>query len=140
MKKVNVFLDDLRVPEMSHNDKKGLGNNYSSTDAWLIIRDYFEFVKYVNKNFDNIQLISFDHDLACFKDNIEFTGKDAVNFLVDYCIDNDKEFPNWYVHTDNNSGRDNIIGLILNYISKVENKNINDFRYFHRGIINKQII
>lgn len=140
MKKVNLFLDDLRFPKMSHNETKGLGVKYSNTATWVIVRDYFEFVDYVEKNFDNIGLISFDHDLACYKDGVEYTGKTAVDFLVNYCLDNNKEFPNWYVHTDNNSGRDNIIGRILNYIDKIENIDISNFRYFHRGIINNQLV
>lgn len=140
MKTVNLFLDDLRIPKMSHNETKGLGAKYSDTNTWVIVRDYFDFVDYVKDNFDKIALISFDHDLASYKDDIEYTGKSAVDFLIDFCIDNNKEFPNWYAHTDNNSGRDNIIGAILNYIDKVENKDINNFRYFHRGIINNQIV
>lgn len=140
MIKVNVFLDDLRTPNMSHNSTKGLGVNYSDSKDWVIIKDYFEFEDYILKNFDNIELISYDHDLACFKDDVEYTGKTAVDFLIDYCIDNKKEFPNWYVHTDNNCGRDNIIGKIINYINRVENKKINSFRYFHRGIINNKMI
>lgn len=138
--KVNVFLDDIRTPEISHNKNKGLGDTYSKIESWIIIRDYFSFVDYIQINFDNIALISFDHDLACYKNDVEYTGKTALNFLISYCLDNNKEFPNWYVHTDNNSGRDNMIGCILNYISRIENKNISNFRYFHRGIINNKIV
>ena len=62
---MRVFLDDIRTPAMAHNVSKGLGLDYSPTDKWVIARDYFEFVKIVNANFYEIELVSFDHDLAC---------------------------------------------------------------------------
>jgi hypothetical protein len=139
MGKYNVYLDDKRSPDMSHNINRGLGIEYSN-DKWVIVRDYFEFVKFVSKNFDNVGLISFDHDLACFKDGVEYTGKSAVDFLINFCIDNNKDFPNWYVHTDNTVGRSNIIGIILNYIKVMENFDISDFRYYNNGIINGQFV
>ena len=65
---MNIFLDDLRVPNMSHNSGKGLGTTYSDENKWIIVRNYFDFIDLINKNFDDINLISFDHDLACYKD------------------------------------------------------------------------
>jgi hypothetical protein len=136
MNKINVFLDDIRKPSMSHNVGKGLGIEYSDKNKWVIVRDYFEFIDLVNKRFYDIDLVSFDHDLACYKDNVEYTGKTAVDYLINYCLDNDKPFPNWYAHTDNTSGRQNIRGTILNYLDKVENVDISNVRYFHNGILN----
>jgi hypothetical protein len=51
-------------------------------------------------------------------------------------LDHKKKFPNWYAHTDNTSGRQNIRGTILNYLDKVENVDISNVRYFHNGILN----
>ena len=133
-----IFLDDIRIPSMSHNVDKGLGMDYSNKDKWVIVRDYFEFIDLLDKNFDEIDLISFDHDLACYKDGVEYTGKSAVDYLIDYCLDNNKKFPDWYAHTDNTSGKRNIIGAILNYINKVEGKDITNFRYYHNGIVNNK--
>ena len=135
---MNVFLDDIRVPSMSHNVDKGLGVDYSDKDKWVIVRDYFDFVDLVDKHFDDIDLISFDHDLACYKDGIEFTGKSAVDYLINYCLDHNKQFPDWYAHTDNTSGKRNIIGAILNFLNKVEGKNITNFRYYNNGIVNNK--
>jgi len=59
---MKLFLDDIRIPGMAHNAVKGLGLDYLSTDKWTIARDYFEFVNIVNKHFDEIELVSFDHD------------------------------------------------------------------------------
>jgi hypothetical protein len=136
MNKINVFLDDIRMPNMSHNESKGLGTEYSDKNKWIIVRDYFEFIDLVNKRFDDIDLVSFDHDLACYKDGVEYTGKTAADYLIDYCLDHNKKFPNWYAHTDNTSGRQNIRGTILNYLDKVENVDISNVRYFHNGILN----
>jgi len=141
MKKIRVFLDDIRTPEMAHNSIKGLGLDYSQTDNWVIVRDYFEFVKMINNNFDKIELVSFDHDLACLdKDGHEWTGKDAVDYLINYCLDNLKILPDWYVHTDNTSGRQNIIGAINGYLKVIEGKDLNDFRYYHNGIVNYKFV
>ena len=135
---INIFLDDIRIPSMSHNVGKGLGVDYSDKDKWIIVRDYFDFIDLVDKHFGEISLISFDHDLACYKDGVEYTGKSAVDYLIDYCLDNNKKFPDWYAHTDNTSGKRNIIGAILNYINKVEGKDITNFRYYHNGIVNNK--
>ena len=135
---INIFLDDIRIPSMSHNVSKGLGVDYSDKDKWVIVRDYFDFVDLVDKHFDDIDLISFDHDLACYKDGVEFTGKSAVDYLINYCLDNNKNFPNWYAHTDNTSGKRNIIGAVLNFLDKVEGKNITNFRYYNSGIVNNK--
>lgn len=133
---MNLFLDDLRMPSMAHSKGRNLGETYSSKDKWVIVRDYFEFVDFINSNFDKIDLISFDHDLACYKDGKEWTGKDAADFLINYCLDNDKKFPSWYVHSDNTSGKSNIIGSIINYLKVVEGLDISNFRYYHNGILN----
>ena len=133
---INIFLDDIRIPSMSHNVSKGLGVDYSDKDKWVIVRDYFDFIDLVDKHFDKIDLISFDHDLACYKDGVEYTGKSAVDYVINYCLDHNKNFPDWYAHTDNTSGKRNIIGAVLNFVNKVEGKNITNFRYYNNGIVN----
>lgn len=137
---MNLFLDDIRVPSMSHNDKEGLGIDYASTDKWVIIKDYFNFIDIIDKHFDEIKLISFDHDLACVRDGREYTGKDAVDYVINFCLDNGKLFPNWYAHTDNTSGRENIIGAIKSYLKRIENRDLSGFRYYHNGIINNKFV
>jgi hypothetical protein len=135
---INIFLDDIRIPSMSHNVSKGLGVDYSDKDKWVIVRDYFDFIDLVDKHFDKIDLISFDHDLACYKDGVEYTGKSAVDYVINYCLDHNKNFPDWYAHTDNTSGKRNIIGAVLNFVNKVEGKNITNFRYYNNGIVNNK--
>lgn len=137
---MNVFLDDLRMPNMAHSVGRNLGELYSDKKKWVIVRDYFEFVDIINKHFDEINLISFDHDLACYKNGKEWTGKDAADYLIDYCIDNDKKLTSWYVHSDNTSGKKNIISTITNYLRVVEGLDISNFRYFHNGILNGRFV
>jgi hypothetical protein len=133
-----IFLDDIRIPSMSHNVSKGLGVDYSDKHKWIIVRDYFDFIDLVDKHFDEIDLISFDHDLACYKEGVEYTGKSAVDYVINYCLDHNKNFPDWYAHTDNTSGKRNIIGAVLNFVNKVEGKSITNFRYYNNGIVNNK--
>jgi hypothetical protein len=134
---MNIFLDDIRSAKMAHSSYKGLGTAYSKDSDWTIVRTYDDFVDVVNAKFDDIDLISFDHDLACFDaDGNEMTGKNAVDYAIGYCLDNGKPFPkSWYVHSDNTSGRQNIIGAIINYLDKVEGIKHNDFRAYHKGVL-----
>ena len=134
---MNIYLDDKRLPSQSHNIAKGLGFRYSYSGAWLILRNFQDFTRIIDEDFNKIGLISFDHDLACF-DPItkeELTGLDAVDYVIAYCLENDKKFPDWYAHTDNSVGRENIIGRITNYLKVVEKKNMTGWCYWHRGIL-----
>jgi hypothetical protein len=125
---------------MSHNDERGI-SILSDASKWVIVRDYNSFINLINTKFDDIELISFDHDLACYdNDGNELTGKDAVNYVVDYCMDNDKKFPYWYVHSDNTTGRENIIKTILNFLNRIEGKDVSNFRYYNKGIINNKLV
>lgn len=133
---INIYLDDKRVPSMSHNTNRGLGSYFSNSEKWIIVKDYFEFIDVIEKFPGDINIVSFDHDLACFKDGHEYTGKTATDYLINYCLDNNLKFPSWYVHSDNTSGKKNIIGAILNYLKVVEKLDISNFRYYHNGLIN----
>lgn len=133
---MNLFLDDIRIPSMSHREGKGLGENFSDLENWTIARDYFEFKYIIDNYFDQIKLVSFDHDLACIENGIEYTGKSATDYLINYCIDNNKKLPDWYVHSDNTTGKANIIGSILSYLKNIEGINTSNFRYFNNGMVN----
>jgi hypothetical protein len=137
---MNIYLDDLRVPKMSHSHGRNLGETYSQESKWIIVRDYFEFVKIIDSSLDKIELISFDHDLACYKDDQEFTGKNAADYVIQSCLEKDIKFPSWYVHSDNTSGKKNIIGTILNYLRVIEGLDVSKFRYYHNGILNGLLV
>jgi len=134
---MNLLLDDIRSANMAHGTSKGLGPSYSKDSDWMIVRTYDDFVDVVNAKFDDIDLISFDHDLACFDaDGKEMTGKNAADYVIGYCLDRGKPFPkSWYVHSDNTSGRQNIVGAILSYLDKIEGIKYSGFRPYHRGVL-----
>lgn len=134
---MKIFLDDIRTPKMAHCEGKGLGAAYSDASMWTIARTYDEFVDIVDRSFGSIEMISFDHDLACFdEDGREMTGKSAVDYLIGKCLDEGASFPkDWYVHSDNTGGRQNIVGAILNYLDKVEGKDISGIRKDAKGIV-----
>jgi hypothetical protein len=86
-------------------------------EGWDIVRDYNEFVGYIEKN-GLPDLISFDHDLADehytepwnvvnhpYK---EKTGFECAKWLVEYCLDNSLKLPEFLVHSANPVGADNI--------------------------------
>lgn len=125
--KYNVFLDDERTLEMGF---------YCTHDTdflkldWDIVRSYDEFVNLIYKRYNDDMsfpsLISFDHDLADahyefqskdipYDDLDEKTGYHCAKWLVDFCMDNDLELPNFKVHSQNTVGKENIIGLLNNF-------------------------
>ena len=137
---MNVFLDDIRIPSMSHNKKRGLGEEFSDSKKWLIVRNYSDFVNLIDNHLYEIELVSFDHDLADYNADKEWTGKDAADYLIKKCLDNDVKFPSWYVHSDNTSGKSNIIGVILNYLRVIEGIDVSQFRYYNNGIYKGEFI
>lgn len=120
MKKMyKVYLDDVRTP---------LDND------WEIARNYDQFVEIIQRlGLDNIEVISLDHDLddsaiteyytnakpnnTLNYDNIlEKTGMDCCKFLVQESMDTNIPLPQVYVHSSNPPGRENMMGLINNYL------------------------
>lgn len=123
-----LYLDDIRIPENSFDYT---GNKMYLTPDWVIVRSYDEFVKHVTEN-GLPETVSFDHDLAHehynkdmykgseynkhYETFEEKTGYDCVKWMVNYCIDNEKKFPNWYLHTMNPAGKINMESYIKNYL------------------------
>lgn len=135
MNQINIFLDDERQPDFI---KDKIGQLYPSN--WVLVTNYFDFIKIVDDNIDFINLVSFDHDISSFDDyGKEWTGKDAADYLINKCLDNKRKFPDFYVHTMNISGRPNIIGTILNYIRYIDKIDIN-WKYYNNGFIKNNII
>jgi len=118
MKKVWIYLDDLRTP---------IGED------WVVVRNYEEFISTIsNIGLNNISQISLDHDLGDtamneyfsnvmpnYKleyDNIkEKTGYDCAKWLVEQSMDKNVSLPQIYVHSANPIGAANIMGYINNY-------------------------
>jgi hypothetical protein len=116
--KLKIYLDDVRTPV----DK----------DAWMVVRNYDEFVDRVTKvGLKNIEIISLDHDLgdtamaewhknvyhnySLNYDNIqEKTGYDCAKWLVEQWMDG-QPVVDVYTHSANAIGSANIMGYINNY-------------------------
>jgi len=120
-----LFLDDLRIPLDVYSYT---GNPIYLRNNWKIVRDYNQFVSYIQKN-GLPKAISFDHDLGCeayrkcigvktinYEELEEKTGYHAAKWLVEYCMDNGFiELPTYYIHTMNPVGGKNIQKLFINY-------------------------
>lgn len=119
-----LYLDDKRTtPIVSHNAERGLGLAFGHSNEWVIARNYAEFISILEANFDLIDFISFDHDISSYDiDENELTGKDAADYLINYCLDNNKVLPDWFVHSDNTGGNKNIRQLLSNYMYRVEGR------------------
>lgn len=118
----NLFLDDERVP--SSVSWMEIPDNIE----WTIVRTYSEFVAIIIKcGLPNS--ISFDHDLgnSAYKEffrahagdkiinygNIrEQTGYDCAKWLAQYCIDNKVPIPQYYLHSKNYIGCENIRSIL----------------------------
>lgn len=97
---MKIYLDDLRTP---------------SDNSWFIIRSHHDFIHKISTSFNQIDCISFDHDLG-----EEKTGFDCAKYLIEYCINNNLTPPQTYVHSANPVGRENIVSLINNYLTFTE--------------------
>lgn len=147
IKKRYLFLDDLRLPYINpiYSNMNSETLNFSSayqysgfmpfkTEKWDIVRNYNEFVKWIEDNGAENLFVAFDHDLADIHyknqnfvsndssvDDDEKTGLDAAKWLCDYCMLNNIKFPNYIVHSWNPIGKKNIEKYIENYKKHVEN-------------------
>jgi len=132
MKKL-LWLDDLRNPFIA--DWFWL-SQYAPQFAYgegetIWVKSYSEFVEWIGIN-GLPDMIAFDHDLGedIATDKVSngmskrqarrqkretISGFECAKWLVDYCIDNEIELPQWTVQSANPVGRDNINGLLNNY-------------------------
>ena len=117
-----LFLDDMRMPDCVF---LYTGNRIYNSGDWVIVRNYGEFVDYITIN-GIPSLISFDHDLADihyldagsdinYSNYDEKTGYHCALWLVDYCMDNGLDLPEYLVHSMNTTGATNIRGLLQGY-------------------------
>ncbi len=135
-KKIAIFLDDERDVNFIQN--KIEINNWE----WVIIRNYFDFIDYIDDNLDSIDLVSFDHDIDSFDEGgIEWTGRDAARYLQDRCYEENRLYPQFLIHSMNNIGKSNIIGDLKHYIGKFEKRgDWSKWMYYHTGFVNGEFI
>ena len=117
----NLFLDDYRNPI---DCIVYTGNPIYVNLDWQVVRSYDEFVKYITEN-GIPEVASFDHDLSIedynHQSNIDYsvlekTGFHCAKWLINYCIDNQKEVPEKiFIHSMNPAGSANIKSLFDTY-------------------------
>jgi hypothetical protein len=108
----NLFIDDERTPEQVTWGNEAFYQRY----PWVIARTIEEMKREIYaRGFPDF--ISFDHDL---NDN-QPTGKDCANWLINYDIDSDRsKIPDnfqFFVHSKNPIGKQNIEGLLNEYLA-----------------------
>ena len=135
---LNLFLDDYRVPYDSKIQGQVSAYFYTHfekfrNEQWVIVRNYKEFVGFILTN-GVPTFVAFDHDLddVHYEHNLdsskpidyesytEFTGFHCAKWLCDHCQENGIKFPEYYVHSLNQTGKINIITYIENYKKHVE--------------------
>jgi hypothetical protein len=134
----NLFIDDVRNP---NNVKaalhRGVWEEFPSLMVWEVVRSYDEFVAYILKN-GLPKRITFDHDLSWehypkgllaseadidYSKYKEKTGYDCAKWLTEYCMTNNLELPDFYIHSFNPVGRMNISNHLLRFEEiQAENK------------------
>ena len=105
--KTILWLDDIRDPEIE--DAKNFISyliweffDDDSTDiVW--VKTQTEFENYIKEN-GLPDLISFDNDLGIGNG----AGYDCAKWLVEYCMNNNVQLPEWYVHSSNPVAKENI--------------------------------
>lgn len=140
-----LWLDDIRNPFLSNYIKQypNLSKLLSAIDnkgKLIWVRNFDEFISWINEN-GLPDFISFDHDLADehytppkywedyqkskeYQDSQnwkEKTGLDCAKWIVEYCMDNTEKLPEFYSHSANPVGRDNI-NSYLNQFKELQNK------------------
>jgi len=131
MKKL-LWLDDVRNPFIG-DWLMQYAPEFAYGDGEVIwVKNYKDFCKWITEN-GLPDTIAFDHDLADrYYDNQTYsehtiwhekTGMDCAKWLVDYCIISDLDLPNWEIQSANPVGRDNINGLLNNYVKYKNLKN-----------------
>lgn len=119
---MNLILDDIRNERMCF---ESTGNTIYLKESWVIVRSYNEFCDFIKLN-EMPDLISLDHDLGDIEiPDSERTGKDCLQFLIDYVMDNNLEIPNILVHSSNVPGSIRIQGLYDSYKKFLRDKHYN---------------
>lgn len=121
MVKTILWLDDYRNPN-EWMDYIKIAFHITAKDPYVIVwaKSYNDFVNHIT-NCGLPDAIGFDHDLADEGLN-EKTGYDAAKFLVDYCIDNDVNLPEFNSQSANPVGKENILNLLNNFKRHVQRK------------------
>lgn len=93
---MKIYLDDIRNPS----------DTYPSGDTWVLCRSVDEFERVLFENSDEVEVISFDHDLGVDETGEEVrSGYDAVCIVEKLVYEGVMEPPEMRVHSANPVGR-----------------------------------
>jgi hypothetical protein len=126
-----LFLDDVRDPADAYLYTK---QTMFLINTWIVVRNFDEFKSHI-ESFGIPDFISFDHDIADShytpehlwddyekskewqeqQDHKEKTGYDCALWLTEYCMDNERDLPEYYCHSMNPVGKDKINGLLESF-------------------------
>lgn len=126
--KTILWLDDIRNP--FNNTEWKMVIQYLKNEYLFIFNEnepcgifwaktQSEFENYIKEN-GLPDLISFDNDLGIGNGE----GYDCAKWLVEYCMNNNVQLPQWYVHSSNPVAKENISKLFENFEKNFEAENI----------------
>ena len=127
-----LWLDDIRDPFENNGEWLVFSPLFGGDYDTIWVKSFDEFVKWINDN-GLPDGVCFDHDLGedvaielvnkgtnkkvARKVKKELpSGYDCAKFLVNYCLINDLDLPLYNIQSANPVGKDNINGLLQNYI------------------------
>jgi hypothetical protein len=133
MKKIKVFLDDIRTPKecLSYMHHRIGALNPIYDEDWFVVKNYDQFLNVICHNADVITHVSFDHDLAdehyqpemyhglevynkFYSQFKEKTGLDCAIFLKKFYEERGLKLPVIFVHSMNPAGTKNILNIFNN--------------------------
>jgi hypothetical protein len=131
-----VWIDDIRDP-FTGSWIADFAPEFFACKKIVWVKSYEEFTRWIQYN-GLPQKICFDHDLG---ENVAIelvasgvekskareikklakSGYDCAKWLVDYCLDNSLQLPNWSIQSANPVGKENINSLLTNAKKHLEN-------------------
>ncbi len=130
----NIFLDDLR------NQSDVIWINYPVGVSWDYVRDYSSFVQLITRKSVLPHRISFDSDLCAehhnryllAKANQKYTyeglqtktGYHALEWLIKYCEQFQKQLPEIFLHTQNEYALEDMRHIINDFRAKKNLQNL----------------
>lgn len=104
MKKIIIFIDDLRNPKYYFDN---IENVFSATSY----NKFVALLNYLYMKYGHIDEIWFDHDLG----DESKSGYDCAKYLIDFCDKYNLTIPQYHIHSANPIGRQNIESYIKSY-------------------------
>lgn len=124
-----IWLDDDRNPFLNPDFLQLTTITSTLRHDLIWLKTYGQFVNWITEN-GLPDAICFDHDLGDvpllkttieveswfdIKENREYTGYDCAKWLVEYCLDNNKDIPDYAIQSANPVGKENIDALLKNF-------------------------